>query len=68
MGAQIYTSDQRKPKQIIKIHGETENQIFEQIEELKKTGYEIIEFPPIEQFRRMYIVNILAYNHLLASE
>jgi len=55
----IYT-DNKKPQQLIKLIGEREHEILEYVEELKKYGYEIIDFPPIEYYRRTVYVNILA--------
>ena len=55
----IYT-DNKKPQQLIKLIAEKPQEIIEYIEEMKKYGYEIIDFPPIEYFRRTVYVNILA--------
>jgi len=58
MPLQIYT-DNKKPQQLIKLIGDNEQQILEHIEELKKYGYEIVDFPPIEKVRRQMWVNII---------
>ena len=55
----VYT-DNKKPQQLIKLIGENAQEIFDYIEEMKKYGYEIIDFPPIEYYRRTVYVNILA--------
>ena len=55
----VYT-DNKKPQQLIKLIGEKPQEIYEYIEEMKKYGYEIIDFPPIEYCRRTVYVNILA--------
>lgn len=57
MGLQVYT-DNKKPKQLIKLIGDNSQQIIEYIDELKKAGYEILEFPPIEKHRKQWNVNI----------
>jgi hypothetical protein len=57
MGLQVYT-DNKKPKQLIKLIGDNSQQILDYVEELKKCGYEIIDFPPIEKIRRQMWVNI----------
>ena len=57
MGLQIYT-DNKKPQQLIKLIADNEQQILEYIGELKKYGYEILDFPPIEYFRKQVNVNI----------
>lgn len=57
MGIQVYT-DNKKPQQLLKLIADNEQQIIEHVEELKKYGYEIVDFPPIEFFRQMYNVNI----------
>lgn len=57
MSLQIYT-DNKQPKQCIKLISESDQQILDYIEELKKCGYEIVDYPPLEYFRRMFNVNI----------
>jgi aryl carrier-like protein len=48
MGLQIYT-DNKKPRQLLKLIGDNSQQILECVEDLKTQGYEIIDFPPIEK-------------------
>lgn len=48
MGLQIYT-DNKQPKQFLKLIADNDQQIIEYIDELKKCGYEILDFPPIEK-------------------
>jgi len=58
MGLQIYT-DNKKPKQLLKLIADKPQQIIDHVEELKEQGFEIIEFPPIEHFRRLFNVNVI---------
>jgi hypothetical protein len=45
---QIYT-DNKKPRQLLKLIADNNQQILECVEDLKEQGYEIIDFPPIEK-------------------
>jgi O-acetylhomoserine/O-acetylserine sulfhydrylase-like pyridoxal-dependent enzyme len=58
MGLQVYT-DNKKPKQLVKLISEKPQEIKDYIEELKNKGYEIVDFPQIEHFRRQFNVNII---------
>ena len=48
MGLQIYT-DNKKPRQLVKLIADNTEQIMECVEDLKEQGFVIIEFPPIER-------------------
>jgi hypothetical protein len=55
MGLQIYTGRvQIDNKQIIKTHSDQTIHIIDLVETLKKSGYEILDFPPIENNRKVY--------------
>jgi hypothetical protein len=66
MGLQLYT-DNKRPRQLIKMIADKPELIREHVEELREQGFEIIDFPPIEHFRRLFNVNILV-EPPLASE
>jgi hypothetical protein len=48
MGLQVFT-DNKKPKQFLKLIADNDQQIIEYIDHLKKGGYEILDYPPIER-------------------
>jgi hypothetical protein len=48
MGLQIYT-DNKKPRQLLKLIADNNKLILDYVEELKEQGFEIIDFPPIEK-------------------
>jgi hypothetical protein len=48
MGLQVFT-DNKTPKQFLKLIADNDQQIIEYIDHLKKGGYEILDFPPIER-------------------
>lgn len=58
MGLQVYTEN-KKPKQLYKLIADNSQQITDYIGELKKCGYTIIDFPPIEKNRKQFNVNII---------
>jgi hypothetical protein len=57
MSLQIFT-DNKKPHTLIKLIGDTDQQIIDYVKNLKECGYEIMDFPPIERFRRQSSVNL----------
>jgi uroporphyrinogen-III synthase len=48
MGLQVFT-DNKIPKQFLKLIADNDQQIIEYVDHLKKGGYEILEFPPIQR-------------------
>jgi hypothetical protein len=59
LGLQVYTGKAENNRTLFKLHGINDQVILEYVEELKKCGYEVISFPPIEKFRNYYITNIV---------
>lgn len=59
LGLQVYTGTVENNRTLFKLHGINDQVILDYVEELKKCGYEIIDFPPIEKFRNYYITNVV---------
>jgi hypothetical protein len=55
----VMEKEEEKNQQLHMVRSTTETVILEYIEELKKLGYEIIDFPPIEKIRHTYSTNLL---------
>lgn len=55
----VIEKKEEKNKKLHMVRTSTDTIIFEYIEELKKLGYEIIDFPPIEKNRHTYSTNLL---------
>jgi hypothetical protein len=59
LGLQVYTANAGGTKTLFKLHADKDQIILDYVEELKKCGYEVIDFPPIEKFRNYFISNII---------
>lgn len=59
MGLQLYTTTLDHEKELQKCHAENDQIIIDYVLELKKCGYEIVEFPTPEKFRNYFIANII---------
>jgi hypothetical protein len=59
LGLQVYTGSVARGT-LFKLHSDVEEHILDYVEELKKCGYEIISFPPIEKYRNYLITNVIA--------
>jgi hypothetical protein len=54
LGLQIYCSGVKDREQILKPFSDNRETVIEYIRFLKKEGYEIIDYPPIENTRRVF--------------
>jgi hypothetical protein len=68
MGIQIYGSDRTKPEQLIKLISDKEETILEYVRAMEREGYEILEFPPIENHRRQFNCNVRVFDLLVKCE
>ena len=60
MGLTVYHNRVNEElKQVIKPHAETKEHILDFIAELKKEGYKIIEYPPIEKVHKVYCTTLI---------
>lgn len=57
----FFVIEKKEPKnrQLHMVRSSNDLIILEYIEELKKLGYEIVDYPPIKEFRHTYSTNLI---------